>query len=88
MKLMNIIFSWMFIIQCMLLVLCEGVSWLNIWRSRFVLDGFPKTLKQAELMGSSSIIPMIVFELELDTVEVLKRGLADKTMPNKSENAL
>lgn len=53
-----------------------------------MLDGFPKTLKQAELMGSSSIVPMIVLELELDTVEVLKRGLADKTMPNKSENML
>lgn len=50
------------------------------------MDGFPKTLKQAELMGSRGIIPMIVFELELDTVEVLKRGLADKMKPNKSVN--
>lgn len=37
-------------------------------------------------MGSQSIIPMIVVELELDIVEVLKRGLADKMKPNKSEN--
>lgn len=44
------------------------------------------TLKQAELMGSQSIIPMIVVELELDIVEVLKRGLEDKMKPNKSEN--
>lgn len=51
-----------------------------------MLDGFPMTLKQAELMGSRSIIPMIVVELELDIVEVLKRGLADKMKPNKSEN--
>ncbi|XP_063757950.1 adenylate kinase 9 [Eleginops maclovinus] len=49
----------------------------------YVLDGFPKTLKQTELMGSRSIIPMIVVELELDTVEVLKRGLLDKMKPNK-----
>lgn len=56
------------------------------WHSRYVLDGFPKTLKQAELMGSRGIIPMIVVELELDTVEVLKRGLVDKSKPNKSEN--
>ncbi|XP_044232196.1 adenylate kinase 9 isoform X1 [Thunnus albacares] len=49
----------------------------------YVLDGFPMTLKQAELMGSRSIIPMIVVELELDTVEVLKRGLVDKMKPNK-----
>ena len=53
---------------------------------RYVLDDFPKTLKQAELMGSRSIIPMIVVELELDTVEVLRRGLVDKMKPNKSEN--
>lgn len=37
-------------------------------------------------MGSQSIIPMIVVELELDIVEVLKRGLTDKMKPNKSEN--
>uniref|UniRef100_A0A3B5A2W7 Adenylate kinase 9 n=1 Tax=Stegastes partitus TaxID=144197 RepID=A0A3B5A2W7_9TELE len=48
----------------------------------YVLDGFPMTLKQAELMGFRSIIPMIVVELELDTVEVLKRGAADKMKPN------
>lgn len=44
------------------------------------------TLVQTELMGSRSITPMIVVELELDTVEVLKRGLADKMKPKKSEN--
>lgn len=44
------------------------------------------TVKQAELMGSRSITPMIVVELELDTVEVLKRGLADKMKPKTSEN--
>uniref|UniRef100_UPI0037E901CB adenylate kinase 9 n=1 Tax=Semicossyphus pulcher TaxID=241346 RepID=UPI0037E901CB len=49
----------------------------------YVLDGFPKTLKQAELMRSRSIIPMIAVELELDTAEVLKRGLLDKMKPNK-----
>ncbi|KAM7395370.1 hypothetical protein PAMA_006910 [Pampus argenteus] len=49
----------------------------------YVLDGFPMTLKQAQLMGSRSIIPMIVVELELDTVEVLKRGLVDKMKPKK-----
>lgn len=51
-----------------------------------MLDGFPRTLKQAELMGSRSIIPMIVAELELDTVEVLKRGLVDKMKPDKSDH--
>ncbi|KAG7244154.1 hypothetical protein INR49_004227 [Caranx melampygus] len=50
---------------------------------KYVLDGFPMTLKQAELMSSRSIIPMVVAELQLDTIEVLKRGLEDKMKPNK-----
>lgn len=54
-----------------------------LWYSRFVLDGFPMTLKQAQLMESWSIIPMIVVELELDTVEVMKRSLVDKMKPSK-----
>ncbi|KAM9354982.1 adenylate kinase 9 [Pholidichthys leucotaenia] len=49
----------------------------------YILDGFPMTLKQAEMMESRSIIPMIVVELKLDTVEVLRRGLIDKMRPNK-----
>ncbi|KAK1889504.1 Adenylate kinase 9 [Dissostichus eleginoides] len=66
-------------IQCLEVALMSSVcSTLG-----YVLDGFPKTLKQTELMGSRSIIPMIVVELGLDTVEVLKRGLLDKMKPNK-----
>lgn len=34
-------------------------------------------------MGSRNLIPLVIFELELETVEVLKRGLADKMKPNK-----
>lgn len=44
------------------------------------------TLKQAKLMGSRSITPVTIAELELGTVEVLKRGLADKMKPKKSEH--
>ncbi|KAE8286847.1 Adenylate kinase 9 [Larimichthys crocea] len=66
-------------IQCLEVALMSSVC-----NNRgYVLDGFPMTLKQAELMGSRSIIPMIVVELELDTVEVLKRGIVDKMKPNK-----
>lgn len=50
---------------------------------RYVLDGFPNTIKQAELLGARNLIPLVIFELELDTVEVLKRGLTDKMKPNK-----
>ncbi|XP_054617797.1 adenylate kinase 9 [Dunckerocampus dactyliophorus] len=49
----------------------------------YVLDGFPLTMKQAELMQSHSIIPMIIVEMELETVEVLKRGLTGKMEENK-----
>nr|XP_055042295.1 adenylate kinase 9 isoform X3 [Misgurnus anguillicaudatus] len=44
----------------------------------FVLDGFPVTKQQAELMESCSIIPMLVIELQVDTAEVLRRGLRDR----------
>ncbi|XP_053736927.1 adenylate kinase 9 [Synchiropus splendidus] len=49
----------------------------------YILDGYPKTVKQAEMMASLSIIPMLVIEIELDTVEMLRRGKVDKENPNK-----
>ncbi|XP_069370668.1 adenylate kinase 9 [Paralichthys olivaceus] len=66
-------------IQCLEVALLSSVCSTQ----GYVLDGFPMTLKQAELMGSRSIIPMVVIELELDTVEVLKRGHVDKIKSNK-----
>ncbi|XP_030261487.1 adenylate kinase 9 isoform X1 [Sparus aurata] len=69
-----------------LVIQCLEVALMSLVCSTqgYVLDGFPSTLKQAELMGSRSIIPMIVVELELDTVEVLKRGLVEKMKPYKA----
>ncbi|KAK9956621.1 hypothetical protein ABG768_014340 [Culter alburnus] len=49
----------------------------------FVLDGFPVTKHQAELLESCSIIPMLVIELQLDTAEVLRRGLKDRGKNNR-----
>ncbi|XP_067273783.1 adenylate kinase 9 [Pseudorasbora parva] len=49
----------------------------------FVLDGFPVTKHQAELLESCSITPMLVIELQLDMAEVLRRGLKDKGKNNK-----
>ncbi|XP_068433457.1 adenylate kinase 9 isoform X2 [Clinocottus analis] len=66
-------------LQCLEVVLMSSVC----SNQGYVLDGFPNTLKQSELIGSRSIIPMICVELEMDTVEVLKRGLLDKMKPNK-----
>lgn len=50
---------------------------------RFVLDGFPVTKHQAELLESCSIIPMLAIELQLDTAEVLRRGLKDRGKNNR-----
>lgn len=61
-----------------------GKTHPDVYDFRYVLDGFPNTIKQAELLGSRNLIPLVIFELELETVEVLKRGLADKMKPNKS----
>lgn len=52
---------------------------------RFVLDGFPVTKHQAELMESCSIIPMLVIELQVDTPEVLRRELKDRERHNRSD---
>ncbi|KAK7133640.1 hypothetical protein R3I94_015495 [Phoxinus phoxinus] len=49
----------------------------------FVLDGFPVTKRQAELLQSCSIIPMLVIELQLDMAEVLRRGLRDREKNNR-----
>ncbi|KAJ8397628.1 hypothetical protein AAFF_G00436270 [Aldrovandia affinis] len=63
-----------------LAVQCLDVALMNLVCSTrgFVLDGYPMTKKQADLMASHSIIPVRVIELHLDTIDVLKRGLADK----------
>ncbi|XP_024146530.1 adenylate kinase 9 isoform X1 [Oryzias melastigma] len=45
----------------------------------YVLDDFPKTLKQAELMSSHRIIPTVVTELQMDFQEAQRRNLADKS---------
>nr|XP_040016288.1 adenylate kinase 9 isoform X3 [Gasterosteus aculeatus aculeatus] len=66
-------------IQCLEVVLMSSVCNTQ----GYVLDGFPKTIKQSQLMASRGIIPMILFELELDSVELLRRGLLDKMKPNK-----
>ncbi|KAM9339254.1 adenylate kinase 9 [Symphorus nematophorus] len=66
-------------IQCLEVALMSSVCSTR----GYVLDDFPKTLKQARLMGSRSIIPMVVVELKLDTVDVLRRGLVEKMKPDK-----
>ncbi|CAG5120479.1 unnamed protein product, partial [Candidula unifasciata] len=50
----------------------------------YVLDGYPMTLKQIQLMTEYSIIPVRVIELELSSKEVLTRGAKDRIVPRAS----
>ncbi|XP_035277888.1 adenylate kinase 9 isoform X1 [Anguilla anguilla] len=63
-----------------LAVQCLDVALMSVVCSTrgFVLDGYPMTQKQADLLEGCSIVPIRVMELQLDTVDVLKRGLSDK----------
>ncbi|XP_036625172.1 adenylate kinase 9 isoform X1 [Trichosurus vulpecula] len=42
-----------------------------------VIDGFPVTRHQVDLLESRSIIPVIIFELQVPTKEIFKRALLD-----------
>ncbi|KAM8953015.1 adenylate kinase 9 [Pelodytes ibericus] len=43
-----------------------------------VLDGYPVTKQQVDLLEACCIIPVKIFELQLPIKEILKRGLTDK----------
>ncbi|XP_026522287.1 adenylate kinase 9 [Notechis scutatus] len=51
--------------------------------SGVVLDGYPVTKKQADLLEEMKIIPIKIFELDIDIKEVLRRALLDKQSPNR-----
>ncbi|KAK1171736.1 adenylate kinase 9 [Acipenser oxyrinchus oxyrinchus] len=61
-------------VQCLDLALMD----LACQTRGFVLDGFPNTKKQVDLLEARCIIPVRIFELQMETQEVLKRGLIDK----------
>ncbi|KFU94690.1 Adenylate kinase domain-containing protein 1, partial [Chaetura pelagica] len=43
-----------------------------------VIDGYPVTRKQVNLLESARIIPVKIFELDMDAKEVFRRALQDK----------
>ncbi|XP_069462762.1 adenylate kinase 9 isoform X2 [Ambystoma mexicanum] len=43
-----------------------------------ILDGYPVTKRQVDMLESQNIIPVKIIELKINTKEVLKRGLLDK----------
>ncbi|KAM6354917.1 adenylate kinase 9 [Podargus strigoides] len=48
-----------------------------------VIDGYPVTRKQVSLLDSARIIPMKIFELDMDAKEVFRRALLDKESTNR-----
>ncbi|XP_009675242.2 adenylate kinase 9 [Struthio camelus] len=48
-----------------------------------VIDGYPLTRKQVNLLESFRIIPVKIFELEMDAKEVFRRALSDKESTNR-----
>ncbi|XP_042310178.1 adenylate kinase 9 isoform X2 [Sceloporus undulatus] len=49
----------------------------------FVIDGYPVTRKQVSLLEEMKIIPVKIFELQIDVKEVLRRALLDKQTPER-----
>lgn len=49
----------------------------------YILDGYPVTRRQVELMTERKIIPVRVLELQVDDKELLRRGMADLHAPTR-----
>ncbi|KAL9969395.1 hypothetical protein ACROYT_G021608 [Oculina patagonica] len=49
----------------------------------FILDGYPVTKRQVELLTERKIIPVRVVELQVEDDEVLRRGTADRHAPTR-----
>lgn len=50
---------------------------------RYILDGFPVTKRQVDLMTERSIIPVKLLELRVDDDEVFKRATLDRRLPSR-----
>ena len=50
---------------------------------RYILDGYPVTKRQVELLTERKIIPVRVVELQVEDDEVLRRGTADRHSPTR-----
>ncbi|XP_058275606.1 adenylate kinase 9 isoform X1 [Hirundo rustica] len=48
-----------------------------------VIDGYPLTRKHVNLLESTKIVPVKIFEFNMDTKEMFRRALLDKESPNR-----
>ncbi|XP_069743657.1 adenylate kinase 9 isoform X3 [Narcine bancroftii] len=69
-----------------LVVKCLEVTLMNVKCNTrgFVLDGYPVTKEQIDLLNDCKIIPFRIIELQADIKEILKRGLIDKRSPDRT----
>ena len=65
------------------LALLANCMTLTVIVFRYVLDGYPMTKRQVDLMTERKIIPVRVIELELPEVETVTRGKRDREDPNR-----
>lgn len=48
-----------------------------------VIDGYPVTTNQMNILETRSIIPMVIFELDVPSKEIFKRLLLERKMEQR-----
>lgn len=56
---------------------------VSLFSCRYVLDGWPMTKSQVDLLSAYHIIPVCVVELEVSNEEMLKRAELDRQTENR-----
>ena len=62
---------------------CELVELRSCACVRFILDGYPVTKEQVDIMTRRSIIPVRVIECVCDSKEIVTRATADRYSPQR-----
>ena len=54
-----------------------------MYENRYILDGWPLTKEQVDLLNKHRMIPVCIVELEVSDEECLRRGECDRKSPTK-----
>ena len=60
-----------------------SASIVSLLLCRYILDGWPMTKSQVDLLSAYRIIPVCVVELEVSNEEMLKRAELDRERENR-----
>lgn len=63
--------------------LLRKTIFLFLFVCRVVIDGYPLTRKHVDVLESTKIYPVKIFEFDTDTKEVFRRALLDKESTNR-----